>query len=328
MNDLNICVVGGGYWGKNLIRNFYNLNSLYCICDNNKNLKDFYKSQYPNIEFFSDYEKVLNDKNIDGIVISTPPISHYKLAKNALLNNKNVFVEKPLCLNLNDADELINLSKEKNKILMVGHILNYHPAIIRLKEIIDNNELGNIQYISSRRVNWGKIRNIENILWSFAPHDISIILMILNNKLPLSLRCVGGNYIQKDIEDLTITFLNFENNIKSNIFVSWLHPFKEQRLIIICEKSSIVFDDVSNNKLTIYPNKSIIKNGIVELTKSNPVPVKINDTEPLNLECLEFLNCIKNNKQPKTNGEEGLRVLKVLYNSQKSLDKGGEEIEF
>ncbi|MHA1385525.1 MAG: Gfo/Idh/MocA family protein, partial [Candidatus Helarchaeota archaeon] len=217
-----IAIIGCGYWGKNLIRNFYELNSLHSICDVDENKLKLFKEQYPKLEICTDYRDLLNSPEIDSVVISTPATTHYFIARESLLMDKDVFVEKPIALNYKDGEELVALAREKNKILMVGHVLEYHPAIIKLKELIDHGELGKIKYIYSNRLNLGKFRTEENILWSFAPHDISIILNLLG-EMPKELSAHGGNYLNPNITDVTITTMSFPSGVKAHIFVSWLH---------------------------------------------------------------------------------------------------------
>jgi UDP-2-acetamido-3-amino-2,3-dideoxy-glucuronate N-acetyltransferase len=319
----NIAVVGGGYWGKNLVRNFYELKSLYAICDiDDDNLKSF-KEKYHNVKTYNDYQVLLKDPNAKAIVISTPATTHYKLVKEALLADKDVFVEKPISLNYKDGEELVSLAKEKNKVLMVGHLLEYHPAVIKLKDLINSGELGKIRYIYSNRLNLGKFRTEENILWSFAPHDISVILDILE-EMPIDVSSQGGNYLNPDITDVTITTMDFPGGVKAHIFVSWLHPYKEQKLVVIGGKKMIMFDDVNHkNKLLLYGHK-------IEWVKRLPVPrpeeaqtLELDKKEPLKLECEHFIECITSRKTPKTDGNNGLRVLKILELCQKSLKENG-----
>jgi len=324
----NIAIVGCGYWGKNLVRNFYELNSLHTICDEDeKRLKSF-KEKYPDLNIHNNYKTLLEKIEIEAVVIATPAVTHYTLAKEALLANKDVFVEKPISLNYREGEELVSLAKEKDKILMVGHILEYHPAVIKLNKIVNKGELGKINYIYSNRLNLGKIRTEENILWSFAPHDISIILDLLG-EMPDEVSAHGGNYLNPHITDVTVTTMNFPSGTKAHIFVSWLHPYKEQKLIIIGDKKMIVFNDVDpENKLLMYSHK-------IDWIKRLPVPrpeeaepISFEQKEPLRSECKHFIECIASRKAPKTDGHSGLRVLKILEACQESLKKNGEVYRF
>jgi len=317
----NIAVIGAGFWGKNLVRVFSQLRSLSTVCDKNSELLKTYEKQYKGIKITTNHEEILQDKNIKGVVIAVPAALHYRLVKEALLSYKHVFVEKPLSLSVSEGRELVDLAKKNKRILMVGHILQYHNAVIKLKELVDKGELGKIQYIYSNRLNIGKIRTEENILWSFAPHDISAILMLLG-QVPESIYTTGGSYLQHNIPDVTLTTMNFPNGVKANIFVSWLHPFKEQKLVVIGDKKMAVFDDVSKEKLFLYPHKVEWIDRIPVACKANAEIVSFKMQEPLMNECRHFLESIEKESAPKTDGNEGLRVLQILDISQKSLNSG------
>jgi UDP-2-acetamido-3-amino-2,3-dideoxy-glucuronate N-acetyltransferase len=240
----NVVVVGTGYWGKNLVRNFHDLDALYGICDVDERAMEPFKEKYPEITTFTNFKVLLRDPAVAAVVVSTPAKTHYALVKEALAAGKDVFVEKPLALTYKEGVELVALAEEKKRILMVGHILEYHPAVAKLKELVDSGELGDIRYIYSNRLNLGKIRTEENILWSFAPHDISVILYLLN-EMPEKVAAHGGNYLNPHIADVTISTMNFPSGAKAHIFVSWLHPYKEQKLVIVGSKKMMVFDDVN-----------------------------------------------------------------------------------
>lgn len=317
----NIACIGGGYWGKNLIRNFYELDSLAMICDSDSSRKDYYKNLYPDVQFTEDYNSVLNNKNIKAVVIATPAETHYDLATAALVNEKDVFVEKPMCLDYFWAHKLVEQSETINKILMVGHVLQYHPAITKLKELIDLNYLGKINYIYSNRLNIGKIRTSENVTLSFAPHDISVILMLLND-YPKSIYSTGGTYLQSDIADVTMTTMKFDSNIDAHIFVSWLNPFKEQKLVVVGSKRMIVFDDTIEDKLISYNHEIKWENQVPIVNKAKGEIIEVVKSEPLKEECRHFIECVENRTKPKTDGREGLRVLNILLLCEHSLKTG------
>jgi len=319
---LPIAVIGSGYWGKNLVRNFHQLGVLKLICDKNKNILNQFKKQYTDVETCLDLEEVLCREDIKAVVVATPAETHFTLAHKSLSARKHVFVEKPLALNEKDAQQLVKLAEQNELILMVGHILHYHPALIKLKDLINTGELGKIQYLYSNRLNIGKIRNEENILWSFAPHDISVILMLLD-EMPESVFATGGSYLRRKIPDTTLTTMDFPSGVKAHIFVSWLHPYKEQKLVVVGNKKMAVFDDVSKEKLTLYPHKIDWLDRIPVASKEEAEVVPVPKEEPLKAECLHFLECIENKQQPRTDGQEGLRVLKILQASQASLDDNG-----
>src|SRR5450755_4084281 len=217
-----IAVVGNGYWGRNLVRNFFDLGVLEVVCDGKPEVEAAIRQTYPSVNFTRDYSDVLNRDSVDAVVLSTPAATHYEMARRALLAGKDVFVEKPLALDAGEGAELFNLAARKGRILMVGHILRYHPAVRKLKALIGSGALGRIQYLYSNRLNIGKIRTEENILWSFAPHDISAILALLDEE-PLEVRCAGGSYLNQAVSDVTLTDLTFPSGVRAHIFVSWLH---------------------------------------------------------------------------------------------------------
>ncbi|RKY00191.1 MAG: oxidoreductase [Spirochaetes bacterium] len=322
-----VCVIGAGRWGKNLIRNFYKTGALKAVCDSDEKKIQEIAKNYPGINLFNDFRSMLTDNEIKGVVIATPAESHYPLAYEALLADKHCFVEKPLSLDLEQAKTLTRLAKEKKRVLMVGHILEYHPAIIKLKEIIYNGELGKINYIYSNRLNLGTVRTEENILWSFAPHDISVILDLLG-EIPTHVTAVGGNYLDHHIADVTISTLSFKNGTKAHIFVSWLHPYKEQKLVVIGDRKMAVFDDVSpDKKLKIYDCKIDWIGRLPTPSRKEEIVVEIDKVEPLWAEVVHFLECIKEGKTPKTDGEDGVQVLSILNACQTSLEKDGIPVE-
>jgi UDP-2-acetamido-3-amino-2,3-dideoxy-glucuronate N-acetyltransferase len=312
-----IAVAGAGYWGKNLVRNFFELGVLHSICDQVPETLQTFSEKYPEIRICRDYQELLTSNSIYGIVLSVPAEQHYPLAKQALLAGKHVFVEKPLALELRQAEELVELARQKKRILMVGHLMQYHSAFRKLKELIHDGVLGKIYYIYSNRLSLGKIRQEENTLWSFAPHDISMILSLCNEE-PCKVTATGGNYLQKRIADVTVTHMEFPSGIKAHIFVSWLHPFKEQKLIVVGKEKMAVFSDTEEwgKKLVLYSHSINWNNGIPVPLKADPELVKVEKCEPLRSECQHFLDCLNNNHEPITDGQEGLRVLKVLTQAQ------------
>jgi UDP-2-acetamido-3-amino-2,3-dideoxy-glucuronate N-acetyltransferase len=236
-----------------------------------------------------------------------------------LLAGKDVFVEKPLSLSIAEAEKLNDLAADQHRILMVGHLLWYHPAVVKLKKLVEDGDLGRIEYIYSNRLNLGKIRREENILWSFAPHDISVILGLVG-EMPDAINAQGGNYLHDQIADVTVSLLSFPSGVKAHIFVSWLHPFKEQKLIVVGDGQMAVFDDLeTENKLVLYPHAITWKNHLPIPAKAKAVPVPVKSVEPLREECLHFLQCIETRQPPRTDGNEGLKVLTVLQRCQDAL---------
>jgi len=322
---MSIAVIGCGNWGKNLIRNFHDLGVLDSICDTDEEKLKSLSLEYPKAKAWDDYGELLVNSTAGAIVISTPPFSHYSLARQALLADKDIFVEKPLAMKYEEAEELVAIAERKDRILMVGHILIYHPAIVKLKEMIDKGEFGRVNYIYSNRLNLGKIRTEENILWSFAPHDISAILYLLE-EMPDKVMACGGAYLNHGIADVTVTTMSFPNSAKAHVFVSWLHPYKEQKLIVVGSEAMAVFDDLTVEKLFIYRHKVKCEEGrppIVQKELYELIPEILKYEKPLKLECEHFVKCLEERKQPKTDGYEALAVLKVLSECQKSLDSQG-----
>jgi len=323
MDYPKVALVGAGYWGKNLLRNLYELSVLDTLVDTDPHVLEKAQIDYPNIKTSRAFSQVLNDPNIGAIFIATPAETHATLVRESLLSGKHCFVEKPLCLSEKEGMELVDIANNKGLILMVGHLLWYHPAILKLKEMIDSGELGRIRYIYSNRLNMGKLRREENVLWSFAPHDVSIILGLLQ-EMPESVQAQGGNYLHQHISDVTVSLLSFKSGVKAHIFVSWLHPFKEQKLVIVGEEKMAVFDDTLpwEKKLSIYPHHVKWQGMIPLAIKANQEFIPLEAKEPLKEECKHFLDCIKHKRQPRTDGFEGVKVLHILNACQKALEEG------
>jgi UDP-2-acetamido-3-amino-2,3-dideoxy-glucuronate N-acetyltransferase len=320
MEPLKIAVVGYGYWGKNLVRNFAEIGCLAAVCDSSPANLEACRAHYPECRYFTAYKEVLTDESLNAVVIAAPAESHGRMVKDALLAGKDVFVEKPLCLSAEEGRALVELARQKNRILMVGHLLWYHPAVLKLKELVDAGELGRLQYIYSTRLNIGKIRREENILWSFAPHDISVILGLLD-EMPDKVQTQGGNYLHPRVADVTVSLLSFPSGVKSHVFVSWLHPFKAQTLVVVGDKKMAVFDDVEKEKkLLLFPHSIEWKNHVPVANKAEAQAVPLEAKEPLREECLHFLECVRSRRTPRTDGEEALRVLTVLQQCQQALE--------
>lgn len=319
MSDARVAVVGAGRWGKNLVRVFHELGGLGAICDSSDLLEQHYREKYPDVPFVSDFEEVLSDSSLNAVIIATPAKTHFALAMQALEAGKHVFVEKPLALSIKEGEQLIAAAASEALTLMVGHILHYHPAVVRLKELIAAGELGKLQYVYSHRLNIGMVRHEENALWSFAPHDISAILMLLGEE-PAQIAATGGSYLQNCIADVTMTQLDFRSGVKAHIFVSWLHPFKEQKLVVVGDRKMAVFDDVSETKLMLYPHEIKWLNRMPVATRAECERIELGSGEPLKAECEHFLDCVISGLTPRTDGQEGLRVLRVLQACQDSMD--------
>jgi UDP-2-acetamido-3-amino-2,3-dideoxy-glucuronate N-acetyltransferase len=278
MTEKNIAVIGAGYWGKNLVRNFHQLGVLKTICDGAQPIREDMAKTYPDVVVTDDISAVLMDADIQGVVIAAPAALHYDIAEKALQVGKHVFVEKPLSLNQADGEKLVRLAADRKKIIFVGHILHYHAAVIRLKEMIKIGKIGRLQYIYSRRLSLGKIRREENILWSFAPHDISLILSLTGEE-PSYIDSVGSNFLHARIADVTMTNLKFPSGIGAHIFVSWLNPYKEQKLVIVGSNGMLVFNDTEpvETKLLLYPHTIDWQNGLPVPHKAESIAIDLKD---------------------------------------------------
>ena len=307
----NIAVVGCGHWGKNLIRNFYELGVLASICDPNIEIAEQYSKQYSVQNHL--FSEIINDSNIEGVVLAVPAKHHAAMAIDAMKKGKHVFVEKPLAMNEAEATLMIKTAKENKVQLMVGHLLQYHPVFKKVKEIALDGEIGEINYIYSNRLSFGKVRTEEDVIWSFAPHDISMILSLANQE-PEFITAHSTATLQDNIADTATIHITFKSGLKSHISVSWLHPYKEQRLVVIGKKAMLVFDDTKpwNEKLSIQRYQAEINQGSPNLKKDNLEFIKIIEDEPLKNECQHFIDVVENNVKPFTNVFEGLKVLKVL----------------
>ncbi len=319
----DIAVIGCGYWGKNLVRNFSELGVLVMVCDATVKGRTIAAELAAEAEVVDKVEDVLTSK-VPGVVIATPSETHFELAEQALEAGKDVLVEKPLALTYEQGVHLVRLANERGRVLMVGHVLEYHPAIARLLALVRAGELGKVQYIYSNRLSLGRVRREENILSSFAPHDVAVTLRLIGS-LPFQVVACGGSYVQPNVPDVTVTNLLFDNGVRAHIYVSWLHPFKEQRLVVIGSRKMASFDDV-NKRLVLYDQR-------VEVLDGQPIPIKSNgdevtfaSDEPLRLECEAFLDAMITRRSPLTDGQSGLRVLKVLEAAQRSLVMNGEAV--
>jgi UDP-2-acetamido-3-amino-2,3-dideoxy-glucuronate N-acetyltransferase len=323
-----IAVIGCGHWGKNLVRNFHALGVLSHICDANEATLAAIAAQYEGVTGTTDYDEILANQEINAVALATNAEHHAWMAEKAMRAGKDVFVEKPLALHFADGKSMVNTADETGRVLMVGHLLEYHPAVLKLHEMIRGGELGKVRYIYSNRLNLGKIRREENILWSFAPHDIAVILRFLGSELPTEVTATGGAYLQPEIADVTVTNLLFQDGARAHIFVSWLHPYKEQKLVVIGSEKMAMFDDTApaGEKLMLYNQR-------VDWVEGEPVPrkgetqaVAFDAGEPLRAECAHFVECVATRRNPDTDGRNGLRVLQVLQACQDSLQNNGRPV--
>src|SRR5207244_12627326 len=223
------------------------LGALAMLCDADGSVEGKYRQQYASVRFCRDFRSVLADPSVAAVALATPAVTHYEMARAALEAGKDVLVEKPLAIDVRHGEDLVKLAEARRRILMVGHILRYHPATLKLQKLIQDGALGKINYLYSNRLNIGKIRTEENILWSFAPHDISVMLSLLN-EMPAHITCQGGAYLNRDVTDVTLSHFEFPSGVQAHIFVSWLHPIKEQRLVVVGSEKMAIFDDTAEHK--------------------------------------------------------------------------------
>ncbi len=327
---ISIAVVGAGAWGRNHIRVFSEIPevNLKYICDKDYSKLSILQRSYPNSHMIEEIKPIIEDEEVRGVVISSSAVSHFPLAKEFLLANKDVLVEKPMALSEEDAKEMIDLARKRDRILMVGHLLIYHPVVEKLKDMIISGELGKIYYVYTQRVNLGVIRQDENALWSFAPHDLSIILYLFGEK-PVMVSAHGESYLQKGIEDVVFLSLRFSDGKMANIHMSWLDPHKIRRITIVGSKKMVVFDDMeTSEKLKIYDKgvKTVSYDTYGEylsLRFGDITIPSIKMTEPLRVEAEHFINCIKTRERPKTDGQDGLEIVRLLLAAQESMEKKG-----
>lgn len=323
-----VALVGCGYWGRNIARNLHQLGALRLVCDTRPAALAEVRAAHPGVRTAATVAAALKDPAVRAVAIAAPAVRHHALARQVLLAGKDVFVEKPLALRLREAEELVSLARERRRVLMVGHLLEYHPAILKLRELVDAGELGDLHHVYSNRLNLGKVRREENILWSFAPHDISVILRLLG-RMPTTAITAGQHYLQHQIADVTMTWLNFPGRTRAHIFVSWLHPYKEQRLVVVGSRRMAVFDDVATEgKLKLYDQGIEWRQGEAPIIRRTAeATLFFPQSEPLREELRHFLDCVRTRRTPRTDGRNGLRVLRVLDACQRSLAAGGRPVK-
>lgn len=326
--------VGLGYWGPNILRAFLGLKAceVRWACDKDEARLKKIGGAHPQISLSSHYEELLEDRELDALTIATPATQHYAMAKAALEAGKHVLVEKPLATEIAEAEELIELAERHSRILMVGHLLLYHPAVRKLKDFIQAGELGELYYIYSTRVNLGQVRREENALMSFAPHDISVILYLLDDH-PMEVSAIGKDYLQEGVEDVVFLTLRFPRGTLAHCHVSWLDPHKIRKFTVVGSKKMAVFDDMeSSEKIRIYdkgvdhrPHYSTFGE-FLSLRFGDIYIPRVEMREPLQIECQHFLDCIEAGKKPLSDGESGLAVVKVIDAAKKSLKERGRPI--
>ncbi|HPC25982.1 MAG TPA: Gfo/Idh/MocA family oxidoreductase [Paludibacteraceae bacterium] len=316
-----ICVVGGGKWGQNHIRTLYQLGNLGGIVEANSEYLSELLKLYP-VEGFIELEQAL-EKDFDGFTVAVPAPLHYEVTKKIIESGKSVLVEKPMTLSTETSRELVELAERKGVQLMVGHVLLFHPAIRKIKKIIDSGELGNLYYLYSNRLNLGTVRTEENVFWSFAPHDISVLDYFVGHSAE-KIVSKGSKFLQENVYDVTITQLDYPNNVHAHIFVSWLHPFKEQRLVVIGSKGMISFDDASIDKeIKFYDKRIHFEKGIPVKVENPTRIIPYEQKQPLTEELKYFIEHL-DKKIEIADGRSGLEVVKVLEEAEKKLRIGSQ----
>ena len=313
-----ICVIGAGHWGKNHIKTLARLNALGGIVDLNENILDSMVSAYPKVRKHVNVSDSLI-VNYDGFVIATPASTHFEIAKILIKAKKHVLIEKPMTLSIEDAEELVYLSEENKVNVLVGHLLLFHPAIKKIKKMIFNKEIGDLQYIYSNRLNLGKVRTEENVFWSLAPHDIALF-QYLTGSTPIKINARGSTFLQKGIPDSTLTQLDYQNGVKGHIFVSWLHPFKEHRLVVIGSEAMISFEDSLNDKpLKLYSKKIDLNSGVPEKIDGPVKLIPFGKKMPLEIELKYFLDHLGSVKPEISNIYDGFEIVKTLVEANNQL---------
>jgi len=316
----NIAVVGCGHWGKNLVRNFADLGSLAAVCDPNAEVAQQYAVQYL-VKNYS-FSEILHDPSIEGVVLAVPAPLHASMAIEVMNAGKHAYVEKPLAMNNLEAERMIASAEESGVQLMVGHLLQYHPIFMALRTLVESGEMGALQYIYSNRLSFGKVRSEEDVIWSFAPHDISMILSLTGHE-PKTVRTESTSILQPDIADTAIVHMEFNSGLKAHISVSWLHPYKEQKLVVVGKNAMAVFDDTKpwGEKLALYRHVVRSSGSLPSLEKAEVEYVEVSQSEPLRNECQHFVDVVSGDVTPLTNGKEGLGVLNVLSAASLSQSK-------
>ncbi len=328
-SEPRIAVVGAGNWGRNHVRTWAQLGHLAAVCDaSDARLADV-AEQHPGVGVTANVEDIFADPAIDGVVLASPAVTHAELAIRALDAGKDVLVEKPMATTLDDAEKLAAHADATDRLLMVGHVLEFHPAFLKVRELLESGALGRLLYIYSNRLNFGTIRTEENALWSFAPHDMALLLRLVGSA-PQRVVATGGAYLSPDVADTTLMSLEFAGNVHAHVYVSWLHPFKEHRFVVIGDRQMAVVDDSLPwaEKLQLYPHSVDWKAGRVPVaSRADAQPVPLVEKPPLAAECEHFAECIRTRQRPLTDASSGIDVLRLLEAGSRSLGDGGHPVE-
>ena len=324
---VQVGVVGLGYWGPNLARNFDRMPGaqLRWICDASPAARERWAPQFPGVRVSSELDELLADPELEAIVVATHVPSHAAVATRVLEAGKHCFVEKPLAQSVAEAEAVVAAARSAGRVLMVGHLLEYHPGVEKLKEIATAGELGDIHYIYSNRLNLGKLRADENALWSLGAHDVSVVLWLAEGEEPSEIQAVGESYMRPGIEDVVFCYLRFPSGLAAHLHLSWLDPHKERRFTVVGSKRMATFDDMdAERKVTVYDkgfDQDFSSYGEYIMRSGDIWSPRIRNDEPLRLECMHFVECVRNGSEPRSGGESGLRVVRVLEALQRSLEE-------
>ncbi len=316
-----VAAVGCGQWGKNIARNLSNLGALHAVCDSNPAAAHKISSEY-GVPAKS-LQEVLGDGACEAIALASPAAMHSEHVRHALKAGKHVFVEKPLALNMSDGYELARLARKRSRVLMVGHLLRYHPHVLKLIDLVREGELGQVRRIFARRQGPGRLRTEEDVMWSFAPHDISLILALMGEQ-PKRVWAEGSAILQPAVLDMATIHMKFPNGVAARVHVSWLNPYKEQKLTVVGTKATAIFDDRADwaDKLLVYEHNVLYRDGRPWTLRADPVRYRLDHREPLREECAHFLESVSAGTAPRTDSSEALGVLSVLEAATRSLDTG------
>ena len=334
-NQLRVAVVGCGYWGPNLIRNFNSLDGcqLKIVCDTSDQRLTHIKKLYPEVDTQKDFDELLKNSSVDALAIATPVRFHYKMAKASLLAGKHTFIEKPMATSSAQCEELVEIAQSKKLTLMVGHTFLYSEVVRKIKKIVDSGDIGEIRYISARRLNLGLFQKDINVTWDLAPHDIAIILYIMQEE-PVSVNCRGEAHVTPNIEDVTMLCLNFKNRRSALVQSSWLDPRKIREMTIVGSKRMIVYDDVATlEKIKVFdarverpPHYDTFAEFHYSYHYGDVYAPYVKQEEPLKVQCQHWIDCIRDGKTPLTSGVKGMQVVRILEAASASLKQGGAEV--
>jgi predicted dehydrogenase len=305
-----VAVVGAGQWGRNLVRTFYELNTLAAVVEASEALRLEIAKQYPNVPVYSSIEHVQNDKSVKGVVIATPVPTHHELAKACLLSGKDVFIEKPMTLSSKDGEDLVKIAREQDRILMVGHLLLYQPAIQEMKKVMDDGLIGRVVTLHQQRLKLGRVRSVENVLWSFGVHDLAVILYLTGQE-PIGLQCSGQSILQPAVEDDVYLHMTFNDGVKAHLHTSWLYPEVVRKLTVIGTEGMLVYDELEQ---TVTLHKKSVNDDLSNRDEGQEI-IFTGTSQPLTKECQHFLDCMESRETPLSDGESSVAVIKVLENA-------------